>query len=305
MSPYPHPLASTGLRTSDGPLAAHPDPGRALRMQQRRHPAPKHRLRRFVHDYGWRAYAIPLLTVATFLTLLQVAEADPSGSPSSPAGATNLLETAPAPTTPAQTTPAEETAEATGEGEPVDPTATFAPGTFVQRGSGNLSLVPGTSAVLGSGPLLRFQVEVEDGIDSDGQAFAVAVEATLADPRGWGSEGRRSFQRVDSGPFDFKVALVSPDNVNSFCPGLDTGGYTSCRSGDRAVINLARWQTAVPDYQGDIPTYRQYVVNHEVGHALSNSHELCPGPGALAPVMQQQTLGLNGCVKNPWPYPDA
>jgi len=188
-----------------------------------------------------------------------------------------------------------------------EPSATFtgepAAGTFVQRGGGTLSVVPGQSGVLGDGPLLRFRVEVEDGTDVDAVAFARAVEETLGDPRGWGAEGRRSFQRVSSGVFDFRVALVSPDNVNDFCPGLDTRGYTSCRSGDRAVINLARWETAVPDYEGDIPTYRQYVINHEVGHALGNGHESCPGPGELAPVMQQQTFGLEGCRKNPWPYP--
>lgn len=263
---------------------------------------PQPLLRRFVHDYGWRAYAIPILTVATFLILLQMGEADPAGPPIAEPTAT----VAPAPTATSTATPSPPPAtatEATGEGEPVDPTATFAPGTFAQRGSGALDVVPGTSAVLGSGPLLRFQVAVEGGIDTDARAFAAAVEATLGDPRGWGAGDRQSFQRVDSGGFDFTVALVSPDNVNSFCPGLDTGGYTSCRSGQRAVINLARWETAVPDYQGDIPTYRQYVVNHEVGHFLGNGHLLCPGPGALAPVMQQQTLGLNGCLKNPWPYP--
>ena len=86
-----------------------------------------------------------------------------------------------------------------------------------------------------------------------------------------------------------------------FCPGVGTGGYTSCRYGDRAVINLARWATAVPDYQGDVATYRLYVVNHEVGHALGHGHELCPGPGQIAPVMQQQTLGLRAASRTPGP----
>ena len=119
-----------------------------------------------------------------------------------------------------------------------------------------------------------------------------------------------SFQRVGAaeaaaGQFDFKVTLVSPGNMETYCPGVGTGGYTSCRYGERAVINLARWATAVPDYQGDIATYRLYVVNHEVGHALGHGHQQCPGAGQLAPVMQQQTLGLQGCVKNAWPYPDG
>ena len=106
-----------------------------------------------------------------------------------------------------------------------------------------------------------------------------------------------------AGDYDFRVSLVSPGSMETWCPGVGTGGYTSCRYGERAVINLARWETAVPDYDGDIATYRLYVVNHEVGHALGNGHQDCPGPGQLAPVMQQQTLGLQGCAKNAWPYP--
>jgi hypothetical protein len=179
---------------------------------------------------------------------------------------------------------------------------------YVEKGPGTVSIVDISSPVYGIGPLRRFVVEVEDGIGVDGAAFAKAVRGTLADPRSWGNGGRLSFQQVDAaaaaaGQYDFRVALVSPGNMDRFCPGLRTNGYTSCRVGERAVINLARWSTAVPDYQGDIATYRHYVVNHEVGHALGNGHQPCPGPGAVAPVMQQQTLGLQGCVKNAWPYP--
>jgi len=175
---------------------------------------------------------------------------------------------------------------------------------YVEQGSGHLSVVPGTSPVYGTGPLRRLLVEVEDGISVDGLGFAAAVEATLSNPQGWGAGGRRSFQRVD-GEYDFRVALVSPLNAENLCPGAGTGGYTSCRYLERAVINLARWETAVPEYDREVATYRHYVVNHEVGHTLGNSHVPCPGPGELAPVMQQQTLSLEGCVKNGWPYLDG
>lgn len=257
------------------------------------------RVRRFVVRYGWRAYAVPLLTIATIVVLLDLA----LSTPGRPAGAAAAAVSMAVPTV--ESVP---TAPAEGDVGPIRAPQVAGKETYVEVGDGSLSVVDGTSEVYGSGPLHRFIVEVEDGIDVDGAGFAAAVESTLGDPRSWGNEGRMSFQRVGAdeaatGQFEFKVSLVSPGHMETYCPGVGTGGYTSCRYADRAVINLARWATAVPDYEGDIATYRLYVINHEVGHVLGNGHEPCPGIGQIAPVMQQQTLGLEGCVKNAWPYP--
>ena len=274
------------------------------------------RVRRFVRRHGWRAYAIPFLTVATLFTLVDLAVHPPAQTQSRSAPVTTVATPSTPPSTPPATpaptpaptsavvpsAPAEGDAGPTGNQEPALET------TYVEQGAGSLAVVDGSSPVHGTGPLSRFIVEVEDGIEVDGAAFAEAVTLTLGDQRSWGADGRMSFQRVGAadaaaGAFDFRVALVSPGSMERYCPGVGTGGYTSCRYGDRAVINLARWATAVPHYDGDIATYRQYVVNHEVGHALGNGHVDCPGPGQLAPVMLQQTLSLEGCVKNAWPYP--
>jgi hypothetical protein len=265
------------------------------------------RVRRFLRRYGWRVYAIPLLIVATVATVVDLAVNGEVVQLSTTELATEAL---PPATLPLLGETPEPTAPAEGDVGPSPTPQVAGEETYVEQGAGSLSVVDGTSPVFGTGgPLQRFVVETEDGIAVDGAAFAQAVEETLADPRSWGNGGRLSFQRVgaaeaSAGQYDFRVSLVSPGSMETYCPGVGTGGYTSCRYGERAVINLARWATAVPDYDGDVATYRLYVVNHEVGHALGNrAHPPCPGPGQLAPVMQQQTLGLNGCAKNPWPYP--
>jgi hypothetical protein len=292
---------AVGARSArPGPLVARsvvPVPGRRPAVRH-----PRGRFRRFVLRYGWRAYAIPLLSLATVLVLIDLAV-----TPAARLSSSAATDAAP-----------QSTAVPTVDSAPIGPAegdvdASLAPQvagkeSYVERGAGTLSVVDGSSAVMGSGPRKRFIVEVEDDIDVDGPEFAAAVERTLGDPRSWGSGGTMSFQRVGAaqaaaGSFDFKVALVSPGHMETYCPGVGTGGYTSCRYGDRAVINLARWATAVPDYQGDIATYRLYVINHEVGHVLGRGHEQCSGAGEIAPVMQQQTLGLQGCVKNAWPFP--
>ena len=168
-------------------------------------------------------------------------------------------------------------------------------------GSGTLLVVPGSSAVHGRGPLRRFTVEVESGLGEPPAAFARAVERVLFDERSWGGAGRLSFQRVSSGPVSFRVVLASPSLTDRLCRPLDTGGVLSCYMRGRAVLNALRWHTGAASYAGDLAAYRVYMVNHEVGHALGHGHRYACGAGGLAPVMIQQTKGLRGCRRNPWP----
>ncbi|MEP7333809.1 MAG: DUF3152 domain-containing protein, partial [Terracoccus sp.] len=51
----------------------------------------------------------------------------------------------------------------------------------------------------------------------------------------------------------------------------------------------------------DVASYRIYLVNHEVGHGIGHGHLQCAGKGTPAPVMMQQTYGLDGCTAWPWP----
>jgi uncharacterized protein DUF3152 len=173
--------------------------------------------------------------------------------------------------------------------------------------SGQFAYVNGFGPVLGrAGPIHRFKVAVERPSPAQaGADFAHAVDRTLGDGRSWIASGRLRLQRVPGGASaEFTVYLASPKTSQRICStgGLETGGYTSCRLLRKVIINDARWDGAVRDYRAPISTYRQYAINHEVGHQLGHGHEACPGKGRPAPVMMQQTLGLKGCVANAWPY---
>lgn len=160
--------------------------------------------------------------------------------------------------------------------------------------------VAGSVVRQGSGTPRTYRVEVETGTRQSATDFGASVDGTLSDPAGWTGLGRWSFQRLDRDDVDFVIRLATPATVDRVCAkaGLDTRGYVSCRSGTFVMVNLDRWMYAVPDYRGDVARYRKYVINHEVGHQLGYGHEACPGPGRPAPVMQQQTFGLKGCLAN-------
>ena len=322
------------LRAPDGPLRARLDPDaeppagrRPMTFASRARRGPdRGPVRRFVRAYGWRAYALPVLTALTFLCAIDVANGSTGGLPL-PAGGDGSTADRPAdqgaapaagagprsaaPASPPAPKPTGIYVDDAGGGaaRPLPPTALPAGGAYSQRGGGRYDVVPGSSDVTGTGPLRRYTVELEAGVAEDGPAFAAAVERTLGDPRSWGAGGRMSFQRVDSEPVDFRVSLTSSLTVRTIC-GYTLPFETSCYNGelDRAVINDARWVRGAVAYDGNLAAYRSYVINHEVGHALGQGHLPCPRAGALAPVMMQQTLGLDtagvgSCRPNAVPYP--
>jgi Protein of unknown function (DUF3152) len=165
-----------------------------------------------------------------------------------------------------------------------------------------------TGPVLGrSGPIRRFRVAIESNINMvDMSAFTTKIDATLGDPRSWIASGRFRLQQVPStAPYEFTIYLATPATTNRMCLPLHVDDFTSCRQGPHVVLNLARWLTSVRSYTRTevvLDTYRAYMINHETGHQLGHGHELCPGAGKPAPVMEQQTFGLHGCRANPWPY---
>ncbi|MGW5362300.1 DUF3152 domain-containing protein [Actinopolymorpha pittospori] len=185
------------------------------------------------------------------------------------------------------------------------PTSAATPSTvtIAQRGSGKLAVAPGGTRPFGTGPLVRYSVEVEDSLPWTPAEVAKIVDGTLADPRSWAAAGRARFERVASEDADLRIIIASPALTDDLCEPLDTGGELSCRMGGHVAINAERWAFGADAFHGDVANYRHYVVNHEVGHSLGKGHAQCPAAGRRAPVMMQQTKGVDDCLPNAWPLP--
>ncbi|MDR7277260.1 DUF3152 domain-containing protein [Catenuloplanes atrovinosus] len=193
-----------------------------------------------------------------------------------------------------------------------------------KSGSGIFAVADGTGEVIGrGGEPITFRVEVETGIDwGDVEPvtpddFADTIDTVFKDPRSWAGSTQHPvtvpdqgvtnaswrFRRVDGEVYKVRVRLATPNTVDQQCAaaGLDTEGKYSCRYNDTIMVNLGRWLQGLPE-SGSLDEYRASVINHEMGHFLGFVHQKCSGSGNLAPVMMQQSMGLDGCLPNAWPF---
>jgi hypothetical protein len=286
----------------------------------------------FLSTYGWRVYAVPVLLAVTALVVVQtVNDKDSEGAETGGRNTATAADTGDVYTGP------EITEKPAKPSDPNIPTAELPNGpNFLQGGPGTFTVIPGTTGRLGNGGrLYTYTVEVEDGIDlapyGGIDSFGRLVDSTLADPRGWAATGQVSVQRVDGDADpDIRITLGTPDTLHrpDYC-GYSIKYESSCwrRSEKRVMINLARWVRGALAFGGDIGSYREYAINHEIGHAFGRGHVGCAEQGGLAPVMMQQTFGTSNnyvaqlnqqagnndpvqpdgktCRFNQWPNPQA
>ena len=136
------------------------------------------------------------------------------------------------------------------------------------------------------------------------------IETVLADPRGWIAHGYQFFRlsakrgsalRMDRS----NETSVFHIQVSTKAKIKDTCGFSdlSCADLSRNVIyiNKDRWRDGAKASGLDLFGYRQYVIQHEVGHLLGRDHSKCPCVGCPRPIMVQATIANDQCTPNPWP----
>jgi hypothetical protein len=173
-------------------------------------------------------------------------------------------------------------------------TARAAAPTTARRPTTTRSTIPGPI-------LIRYRVELHT-TDTATATFPADVDAILHDPRGWQQAGF-VFERADADG-QYTILLGEGPEVRERCRPYDTYGKYSCQIGPLVAITADRWRVGTPEWTGDLASYRQMVVGHEVGHLIGLHHRRCPGRGRPAPLMSQQSTELNGCAPNPWPLPE-
>lgn len=159
---------------------------------------------------------------------------------------------------------------------------------------------PGAGAKPATGQVVTYSISTRGATSANLDEFAAQVNQTLNDARGWARLGV-SFSQVESGG-SFNLVLSEASQVPTFSSACSA--EWSCRVGVSVIINDSRWTGATDAWNtagGSIRDYRHMVVNHEVGHWLGHGHLNCTGTGQLAPIMQQQSIDLQGCAFNPWP----
>lgn len=318
------------LRAQRDPLADHSGRARSNRDGRRRW-RKQTWLGRFVSTYGWRAYALPALVALTAIVVYQTmtgtsveqtaTEGPVQGPPTIGVVGTAIIGAPPRGLT---------------QFDANLPTGILPDGgPFTEAGAKTWHIVPGAEPQVGQGTskVFTYSVEVEDGIDTTSfggdNGFAEMVSKTLGNPKSWTNNPQFAFTRVADGEPDFRVSLTSPMTAREGC-GYEIPIEASCYNPSygpdgqpRVFINEARWVRGAVPFQGDVGSYRQYLINHEVGHAIGyQRHEGCDEAGELAPVMMQQTFSTanddaakfdpdtvkadgKSCRFNPWPYPIA
>ena len=230
-SPY-YPDRGEPLRAPWDP--AEPVPGRRRSVPGGRDHLPRQSaLGRFVHTWGWRAYAIPILLVLTALVVADVVRNPQGHDDAAVQDPTNQV-VSDAPAVAPDVVPEDGTLP---DGGP-----------YTEDGDETYRVVAGSGERVGKPGAqdYTYTVEIENPVDTTDfggdDSVGRMIDSTLDNPKSWTADGKVALRRIDHGEPSFRVSLTSPMTVREHC-GYDIKLESSCYNPEdgRVYLNLARW----------------------------------------------------------------
>ncbi len=136
------------------------------------------------------------------------------------------------------------------------------------------------------------------------------VKAVLQDPNGWMSVDKSiTFKFVEWDKLStiksknkIPIRLSNNKTIVTMCGFKEMEKLSCCDMRTKEVwLNFYRWKNGAKPSKQPLDKYRNYMINHEVGHALGRLHASCPCDGCSAPIMMQHTITIGKCKPNDKP----
>jgi hypothetical protein len=166
--------------------------------------------------------------------------------------------------------------------------------------------------------------KVDNDIDYSDKLFNKKVKKVLKHPKGWeyafgdnnnsntikfkilnnwsdlDNINSQNSQNAKNAINVIKIRLSSNKTVENVC-GF-SNKLSCCDMNTKEIwLNFYRWKNGSKESKLPLYKYRNYMINHEVGHALGKLHKTCPCEGCSAPIMMQHTVSIGKCKPNDKP----
>ncbi len=134
------------------------------------------------------------------------------------------------------------------------------------------------------------------------------LHETIQDKRGWARMPHYSFEQTRrKADADIWFHMATSQWLKQAFGRTGNGLSVTVTGGDgpaEVYFNKTNWNHPPHKFSGDITTYRQYLIQHELGHAVMNLKDVSLkhyDESLPCPVMYQQSLGTSErCAPNPW-----
>jgi hypothetical protein len=151
--------------------------------------------------------------------------------------------------------------------------------------------------------IVYIATKVDEKVEYSDKRFNTKVRSVLCDPKGWQRIANVRFKFVNwdilptiNSTHKIPIKLSTNATIKYQC---NFNGLSCCDMRTKEVwLNFGRWTKGAPSSKLGLYKYRDYMINHEVGHALGREHTQCTVPGTKAPIMMQHTISIGKCTPN-------